>query len=155
MDKPAMQDAVEYGKRLAADLALWQRIAGEGPAAADAEWQQLVAAVRQIQQQLDAVYKLALTESEGQAFLASSVESLTLRRAPAQVLLDEYSLPADGAQWRPRGTQTFAIDLGPGNAWLWRAADGALYASAALANYAVLSLLWRERSHRGIPERSS
>jgi hypothetical protein len=152
MTEPAMQDAVDYARRLAGDTAHWQHVASAGPAAADAEWQQVLAAVRQIVQQLESIYKLTLTESEAQAFLASPLESVTLRRAPAQVLLDEYSMPADGAQWRLRGTLTFAIHLGPQDVWLWRGGDGALFSSAALANLAVLNLLRRERAHRGIPE---
>ncbi len=100
-----LEDPVDYAKRLAADAAVWQRIATEGPAAADAEWQRLLAAVRRVQQQLEA--------------------------------------------------HTFAIDLGEGDAWVWRAGDGALYSSEALANLAFVNLLARERAHRGIPQRRS
>jgi hypothetical protein len=146
-----MQDAIDYARRLAVDAALWQRVTAEGPAAADAEWQKLLAALRQIQQQLEAVYKLSLSESEAQVFLGTQVEGLTLRRAPSQVLADEYTMPADNPQWRLRGTQVFAINLSDG-AWLWRGADGALFSSPALANFAVLNLLARERAHRGLPE---
>jgi hypothetical protein len=146
-------DPIEYARQLAADAAAWQRIAAEGPAAADAEWQRLLAALRDLHQRLDGVYRLALTESEGQAFLASPLEGVTLRRQPGQLLLDEYSMPADRSQWRLRATHAFAIDLGEQEAWLWRGGDGALYSSAALANLAAVNLLARERAHRGIPER--
>ncbi|SRR5260370_1331672 len=150
-----LEDPVDYAKRLAADAAVWQRIATEGPAAADAEWQRLLAAVRRVQQQLEGVYGLALTESDGQAFVASPLEGVTLRRQPAQLLLDEYTMPDDRSQWRARATHTFAIDLGEGDAWVWRAGDGALYSSEALANLAFVNLLARERAHRGIPQRRS
>jgi hypothetical protein len=148
-----MQDAIEYARRLAADAALWQRIAAEGPGAADAEWQRAQGALRQILQQLEGIYKLVLTASDAQVFFGTPVEGTAWRRAPAQILADEYTMPADNPQWRLRGTQAFTVVLGEGgNSWLWRGADGALFSSEGLANYAVLNLLARERAHRGLPE---
>jgi hypothetical protein len=148
-----MQDAIDYARRLAADAAVWQRIAAEGPAAADAEWQRVLGALRQLLQQLEGVYRLVLTESDAQAFFGTPVEGMALRRAPAQLLADEYTMPADNPQWRLRATQAFSIVLAEGGgSWLWRGADGALFSSEALVNYAVLNLLTRERAHRGLPE---
>ncbi len=147
-----METAIDYARRLAADSAVWQRIAAEGPAAAEAEWQKVLGALRQILQQLEGVYKLALAESEAQVFFSSPVEGTALRRAPAQVLADEYTMPSDNPQWRLRGTLAFGIFLAAGGAWVWRAADGALLSSEALANQVVLGLLTRERAHRGLPE---
>jgi hypothetical protein len=150
-------DILETARRLARDSALWERVRAEGPAAADGEWQRLLATLRQLEQQLRELYPVSLQESEQQAFLATHLEASTLRRAPGQLLVDEYTMPDDRSQWRLRGTRAYAIDLPTAEAsgWAWRGADGRFLSSEQLVAETAGNLLSRERAHRGIPERTS
>ena len=151
-------EALDYARRLARDSAVAQRVAAEGPATADAEWLRLLEVIRRVQQQLQELYPVNLTESPQQAFLATSLEALTFRRAPGQVLIDDYTMPPDRSQWRLLSTTLFGIDVvgaDPAAGWQWRGTDGRLLTSEALANEAIRNLLARERGHRNLSERPS
>jgi hypothetical protein len=153
----ADEDVVTYAQRLARDTSLWQRVASGGPAAADAEWPQVLAALRNLQQQLQPIYPLTLSENPQQIFLSSAYEGQAFRRAPGQVLVDDYTMPADRSQWRLISTVLFGIDVvspDESSAWLWRGTDGHLRTSEQLVNGMVKAMLVRERKDRGIVERT-